>query len=93
MSVAVIELPAIIRSSTCKLLLYKMPSGAVKFNCPAVVVIELPDIDLTKPKLNKIGGTSGDSIHGISRISSMNAGNSYMVETPQIFGFADVIYD
>ena len=55
--------------------------------------IELPDIDLTKPKLNKIGGTSGDSIHGISRISSMNAGNSYMVETPQIFGFADVIYD
>jgi len=55
--------------------------------------IELPDIDLTNPTLNKIGGTSGDSVHGISRISSMNAGNSYMVETPQIFGFADVIYD
>ena len=41
---ALIVFPLIIRSSICRLLLYKIPSGADKFNCDAVVVILFPDI-------------------------------------------------
>ena len=55
--------------------------------------IELPDIDLTDTPINKIGGTSGDAATGVERISSTNFGNSYMTETPELFGFASVIYD
>ncbi len=55
--------------------------------------IELPDIDLTNTPMNKIGGTSGDAATGVERISSANFGNSYMTETPELFGFASVIYD
>ena len=55
--------------------------------------IELPDIDLTDTPINTIGGTSGDTATGVERISSTNFGNSYMTETPELFGFASVIYD
>lgn len=55
--------------------------------------IELPDIDLTDVPINKIGGLSGDSATSVPKISSVNFGNSYMTETPELFGFASVIYD
>ena len=52
----------------------------------------LPDIDLTNPKLNTIGGDLVNPATGVDRISSMNMSNSYMVETPEQFGFKDIIY-
>ena len=55
--------------------------------------IELPDIDLTDVPINKIGGLSGDAATSVPKISSVNFGNSYMTETPELFGFASVIYD
>ena len=55
--------------------------------------IELPDIDLTDAPINKIGGLSGDAATTVPKISSVNFGNSYMVETPELFGFASIIYD
>ena len=55
--------------------------------------IELPDIDLTDAPINKIGGLSGDAATTVPKISSVNFGNSYMTETPELFGFASVIYD
>lgn len=55
--------------------------------------IELPDIDLTNAPINKIGGLSGDAATSVPKISSVNFGNSYMTETPELFGFASVIYD
>ena len=57
------------------------------------VFIELPEIDLTKAPINKIGGLSGDAATSVTKISSVNFGNSYMTETPELFGFASVIYD
>lgn len=55
--------------------------------------IELPDIDLTDAPINKIGALSGDAATSVPKISSVNFGNSYMIETPELFGFASVIYD
>ena len=55
--------------------------------------IELPDIDLTDVPINKIGAVSGDAATSVPKISSVNFGNSYMTETPELFGFASVIYD
>ena len=57
------------------------------------VFIQLPDIDLTDTPINKIGGLSGDTATSVPKISSINFGNSYMTETPELFGFASVIYD
>ena len=57
------------------------------------VFIELPDIDLTNAPINKIGALSGDAATSVPKISSVNFGNSYMTETPELFGFASVIYD
>jgi len=57
------------------------------------VFIQLPDIDLTDIPINKIGGLSGDTATSVPKISSINFGNSYMTETPELFGFASVIYD
>ena len=57
------------------------------------VFIQLPDIDLTDIPINKIGGLSGDAATSVPKISSVNFGNSYMTETPELFGFASVIYD
>ena len=55
--------------------------------------IELPEIDLTNAPINKIGSVSGDAATSVPKISSVNYGNSYMTETPELFGFASVIYD
>ena len=57
------------------------------------VFIDLPEIDLTDAPINKIGNLSGDAATTVPKISSVNFGNSYMKETPELFGFASVIYD
>ncbi len=55
--------------------------------------IELPIIDLTNKPINKIGGLSNDEATTVPKIASVNFANSYMTETPELFGFASVIYD
>ena len=56
------------------------------------IFTELPDIDLTSNERNEIGGMNPNPATGIPEISSMNMSNPYMEDTPELFGFKDIIY-
>lgn len=56
------------------------------------IFTELPDIDLTSNERNQIGGMNPNPATGIPEISSMNMSNPYMEDTPELFGFKDIIY-
>jgi len=55
-------------------------------------IVELPPIDLTTEKRNTIGVMSDNPATGLPDISSMNLGNPYMEEVPELFGFEDIVY-
>ena len=55
-------------------------------------IVELPPIDLTTEKRNTIGMMSDNPATGLPDISSMNLGNPYMEEVPELFGFEDIVY-
>tara|TARA_B100000945_G_C20371238_1_gene592203 strand:- start:19 stop:1341 length:1323 start_codon:yes stop_codon:yes gene_type:complete len=55
-------------------------------------IVELPPIDLTTEKRNTIGVMSNNPATGLPDISSMNLGNPYMEEVPELFGFEDIVY-